>query len=98
MLYNIPIQNIPNQTLAFELNNQRIELTLETRLNEQLYATISVNGKRIVANRVCLNLVPLIMVDYLPIQGNLLFMDASGSENPNFRELGSRFRLIWSEK
>lgn len=98
MFYDIPLQAVSNQTLAFGLNNQHIELRLETRLNEQLYATINVNGKTVVANRLCLNLVPLITVDYLPIQGNFIFIDTSGSENPHFRELGRRFKLIWSDE
>ncbi|OOF42930.1 hypothetical protein BKK51_12310 [Rodentibacter trehalosifermentans] len=98
MLHIIPLQQTPNQSLSFNIGTQSIHLTLVTRNDKQLFATVQANNQLIVANRICLDAVPLISVDYLPIVGNLAFFDTQGKENPNYKELGSRFVLVYSEK
>ena len=98
MLYKIPLQQTPNQTLSFQIDRQDIHLSLVTRNNGKLYATIKVGNKLIVANRLCLNLVPLIGVDYLPIKGNLAFIDKEGNDDPVYTGLNARFIFIYSEK
>ncbi|TCJ96132.1 hypothetical protein EV694_1683 [Volucribacter psittacicida] len=97
MLHKIPLQAIPNQKFSIQINNQEITISLATRHKQQLYATVSVNGEKIVDNRLCLNIQPLISVDYLPIKGNLFFIDMEGQDDPHYSGLGTRFILIYSE-
>lgn len=98
MIYQIPLQPIPAQRLTFELGGQKIEISLITRLQNQIYISIFADGHPIVANRLCLNLTPVIGTDYLPIKGNLMFVDTRGEQDPTWTELGSRYKLIWGEK
>lgn len=97
MLYQIPIKPVPNQNLSFVLGGQEVSLSLTTRYQEQLYMSINVNGSDIVINRLCLNLIPLITVDYLPMKGNLVFLDKEGNSSPHYTGLGSRYLLVYSD-
>lgn len=96
-MYEIPLSPVPNQRLTCTLGNQELDITLNTRFEQQLYITIKANGRLVVANRLCLNLTPLIGADYVPIEGNLAFVDTQGSNHPHYKKLGERYRLIWGK-
>ena len=95
--YTIPVSAIPNQTLETVINNNKLTISLNTRFNSKLYATIFKNGKAIIRNRLCLNATPLVSVEYLGMDGNLFFIDKNGSDDPHYKELGSRYLLVFSE-
>lgn len=98
MLHIIPLNPIPNQSLSCTIGLQSLYITLNTRNDDQLFATVQANNELVIANRLCLNGSPLIGVDYLPIRGNLVFVDMQGNDNPYYKGLGSRFALVYAEK
>ena len=94
MLYEVPLTTVPNQTLSCNINNQVLEIKLNTRLDGLLYATIKADGELVVANRICLNLGLLVNKAYSPIKSELFFFDTMARENPHFSGLGMRYRLL----
>lgn len=97
-IYHIPLVKSPNQSLSFNLGNQNIGITLNTRLNGDLYISVSADGENITNNRICRNKVRLINAEYMPINGDLAFIDVIGDEDPRWEALNERFFLVWSDK
>ncbi|MGV7078500.1 phage baseplate plug family protein [Testudinibacter sp. P80/BLE/0925] len=95
MIYEIPLQPIPAQRLSCSLGGQNLDISLTTRLHNQVYISIFADSKPVVINRLCLNLAPIIGTDYLPINGNLVFADSQGHNDPEWSGLGSRYKLYW---
>ena len=95
--YVVPLLKKPNQSLTTTLGGQNVEITLNTRLNNELYISIKADGEDIVTNRICRNKVKIVNERYKPIDGDLAFYDRSGNDDPNWEELGDRFMLIWSD-
>lgn len=94
-LYHIPLRAVANQRVHCQIEGQELEITLHTRLDNWLYISLKCNKQPIVHNRICQNLTPLIDVDYLPIKGVLFFRDSQGNQDPDYKELGKRYRLYW---
>ncbi|KLU14537.1 MULTISPECIES: hypothetical protein [Xenorhabdus] len=86
MITEIPLEKIPNQTLSFFLESDNYDLTLETRL-DNLFATVKKNGEYLVCNRVCRNMTYICQW--------LVFSDIEGNTDPEYSQLGSRYRLVW---
>ena len=95
--YVVPLLKKPNQSLTTTLGSQSIEITLNTRWNNELYITIKAGDEDIVINRICRNKVKIVNKNYKSINGDLAFYDRSGDDDPNWEELGDRFMLIWSD-
>ena len=85
MIYTIPLNPIPNQTLSTTVNGKTWQITIETRLN-RLYATFNDE----LYNRICLDRTVLI--------DGFFFADLDGTENPIYEGLGSRFVLVWTDE
>jgi len=88
-ILEIPVQQVPNQTLTTTINNVIYGITLNTRLDE-LYMSITKNGEPIIYNRICLN--------KQPINEGFVFVDMDGLENPVFGGLGDRYKLLWTDE
>ena len=85
-MIQIPISQVPNQTLQVIINNQVVTITIQTRQTLGQYWTymdISVGGNYIVAGIQCTTL-PIIPYDYLSdyFAGNFIFVNTDGSDNP----------------
>ena len=93
--YVVPLLKKPNQSLTTTLGGQNVEITLNTRLNNELY--ISIKADDVVNNRICRNKVKIVNEKYKSIDGDLAFYDRLGNDDPNWEELGDRFMLIWSD-
>ncbi|MFY1028186.1 hypothetical protein ACE4RU_10875 [Actinobacillus seminis] len=98
MIYEIPLKNVPNQKLSTSINGQLLEIGLMTRLNENLYISVAVDGVDIVHNRLCRDRTALIGVDYLNIKGELAFVDIQGRQDPHYSALKERYKLIFIER
>lgn len=85
-MQEIPLQSIPNQRVQVRLGRSTYGITVCTRRGA-LYATVSVNDVIVVRNRV--------MRSFAPFEGNLMIVDNVGVTDPDWRELGSRYRLFW---
>ena len=97
MLFEIPLKPLPNQHLICSIAGQKLDITLNTRLNSGLYISISAENKPIANNRICQNRTPLVDVNYTQFKGVLFFVDTQGNQDPHHSELGSRYRLLWGQ-
>lgn len=89
MILEIPLQQVPNQTLSVTINNDSYDLELNTRL-DYLYMSIIKNSVPIIYNRICQN--------NNPIEEGFLFIDMDSSDDPKYNELNDRFKLIWTDE
>ncbi|EBU9482355.1 hypothetical protein DRM61_25680, partial [Salmonella enterica subsp. enterica] len=60
-----------------------------------MYIDITVNGEPCLYGVLCLNNNRIVRYGYLPFQGDLFFSDTEGNHDPDWRGLGSRYRLYW---
>lgn len=90
----IPLKPHPNQKINVMLGGQDVVIELSWR-NERLYADVSINHADVVSGRLCHNREPIVREQYRSFVGDLIFDDVSGSLNPHFSGLGSRFKLFW---
>lgn len=80
----IHIEAIPNQEFSFMLNNQRYEVTLNSR-NGKTYLSHQVDKIPVLINRICL--------DRVPIDDLFMFEDTQGNENPYYVGFNQQFKL-----
>ncbi|MDO9950449.1 hypothetical protein Q7404_08330 [Glaesserella parasuis] len=98
-IYEVPVKNIPNQSLSVVVGGVGFDIELNTRLNEELYISLKANGKSILNNRICRDRTPLISVEYLNVGNvNLAFFDTKSKQNPHYQALGTRYKLIFVER
>lgn len=100
---------VPAQTFQVVLNGQNCSFSLYTRTgydfndvtlnttDDSLYMDLSVNGVSITASAICLNEKRLLINRrYLGFDGDLMFVDTQGSEDPQYFGLGSRWQLVYA--
>ena len=93
-LLTIPLTASPAQTLDVVLNGQFISLYLQQR-TDKLYIDVSVDKKPVVQGRICQNRNKIINEEYRGFIGELFFLDIGGSSDPDYREIGVRYFLIY---
>lgn len=97
MAQEIPLQDVPAQTLGVILGTQPVQITLR-QLSTGLYIQVQVNGAEVVGLVLCQNLNRVVRNAYLGFSGDLAFYDNTGAgEDPAFDGLGERFQLFWLE-
>ena len=93
-IFEIPIKPVPSQKLSVMLGEQNTTIELAWRSN-RLYATVRVGKIDIVCSRLCLNREPIVREQYRGFVGELYFDDQQGSQDPEFLDLGNRYKLFW---
>ena len=88
MMLEIPLQQVPNQTLGVRLGGSNYDLTLNYRLG-QIYLSVVKDNVPLIYNRICQNLNPI---------GQFFFVDIIETENPSFEGFNERFKLAWSDE
>ncbi len=96
----INLSPTPNQSVAANLttadgNIHTLEITLRTMPSGYLIANLSIDQEPVFYGRRCVNLMPLMLSG--PIPGNFYFMDKYGNNDPDFRELGDRYVLVYDD-
>lgn len=90
MQYEVPLNTVPNQFLSTTLNGVTWKITLETRLQNKLYISLSNNSNdSILYNRICLN--------RTHVGFGFVFVDIEGNSDPTYDLLGTRYLLIWDD-
>lgn len=84
----------PNSTLKVSLNGQNCVIELRT-LNDKLYFSMTSNGVQIETNTICRNNTFLVSNQYLGFDGNLMFIDTQGDNDPTWDGIGSRYKLAY---
>lgn len=80
----IHITAIPNQEFSFVLNNQRYDVTLNSR-NGKTYLSYRTDKASVLVNRICL--------DRVSIDDLFMFEDMQGKEDPYYDGFNHRFKL-----
>lgn len=94
MISVVPLSAVPSQKMQIVINNQDVTLTIAQR-GSNVYADISVGTTIVRSGAICLDRVPILQPSTTTFIGNLIFIDMSGHNNPDWREYGSRYMLIY---
>jgi hypothetical protein len=96
-MIRIPLQAVPNQTLAVTLTRQNTQLAIRQN-GGALYFELISNGASIVRTRICRDRQRLLLnLRYLGFIGDFAFVDTRGIADPQYFGLGSRFQLYYLE-
>jgi len=103
----VPVQAIPNQTLAVVLAGQQCQITLQTREDGNLYFSLTLGNTTSICNNVlCENANRLVRYAYLGFVGDFWIIDTQSvpdvnglpiGSDPDFTGLGTRFLLEYLE-
>lgn len=93
-MQQIPLLDVPSQTLNVTLSGQYTTLNIWSRTTG-MYMDVYVNNALIIASVICQNLNPIVRNAYLGYLGDFLFFDTQGTSDPRSPGLGSRYLLIY---
>jgi hypothetical protein len=94
-MLRIPLQAVPNQTLAVTLARQPVQLAVRQN-GGSLYIDVMHNGLYIVRTRICRNRQRLLLdAGYRGFAGDFMFVDTQGSDDPQYAGLGVRYQLLY---
>lgn len=94
--YIVSTSPIASQTFYATIGNQRVMFWLR-QLYDAMYCDAKIGENYLFAGFRCENRCNFLIIEGCPIQGSLYFIDTQGKENPNYKELGSRFLLVYEE-
>lgn len=60
-----------------------------------LYCDLTLDSTVLWSGVACMHATPVKSTKYIPFTGNMFFVDAAGSADPNYKELMTRFYLIY---
>lgn len=96
----IPLQAVPNQTLAVTLALQNVQIALRQN-GANIYLDLLVNSAYVVRTRICRDRQRLLLdAQYRGFIGELSFIDTQGLSDPIYTGLGAegaRFLLLYLE-
>lgn len=95
-MQQIPILPKPSQTTSVILANQNCQISLYQK-STGIFFDLIVNNKPVVTTRLVRNAVPLVRQKYLGFIGDLFIMDMQGNQDPEYKELGTRYMLYYLE-
>lgn len=94
-MINIPLQAVPNQTLAVTLNRQSAQIAVRQN-GKNIYFGLRSNTTPIIRTKVCRDRNRLLLdVGYRGFIGDFAFVDTQGTDDPLYTGLGSRFLLFY---
>lgn len=94
-MMRVPLQAVPNQTLAVTLARQPAQIALRQN-GDNMYFDLVVNSKQIVRTRIVRDRQRLLLdARYRGFNGDFLFVDTQGADDPVYTGLGNRFVLYY---
>lgn len=90
----IPIQAAPAQSLSVLLADQNCQIDIATK-STGMFIGLYVDSSLIISGVVCENRNRIVRGIYLGFSGDLMFVDLQGGLDPDYRELGARFILVY---
>ncbi len=94
-MLRIPLQAIPNQTLAVTLARQPVQLALRQN-GASMFIDVMNNGLYVVRTRICRNRQRLLLdARYKGFIGDFMFVDTQGDTDPQYADLNSRYLLLY---
>lgn len=96
-MLRIPLQPVPNQTLAVTLARQPAQIAVRQN-GDSIYIDVSVNRNSVVRGRICRDRQRLLLdAHYRGFAGELAFVDTQGKTDPQWQGLGTRYVLYYIE-
>lgn len=92
----IPLQAVPNQTLAVPLADQNCELNIYQK-STGLYIDVFKNGLLVIGGVICQDRNRIIRDLYFGFAGDLAFVDLRGTTDPYYTGIGDRYFLTYIE-
>lgn len=92
----VPLQAVPNQTLAVPVSSQNCELNVYQK-NTGMFMDVLLNNVIILGGVACQDRNRIIRSIYFGFAGDFAFYDTRGTDNPFYTGLGSRFQLVYIE-
>lgn len=98
-MLRIPLQAVPNQTLAVTLDRQSAQIALRQN-GDHLYFDLQLGQQYITRTKICRDRQRLLLSsDYKGFVGDFIFIDTQRpveqAENPFFTGLSERFWLVY---
>lgn len=90
----VPTAALPNQTFLINLANQNARLNIYQRF-WGLFMDVLVDESRIIGGVLCHNLDLIVRDPYLGFQGDFVWLDNAGTDDPIYTGLGDRFSLCY---
>ena len=90
----IPLTPVASQSFSVQLNTQNCVINLYQK-STGLFIDLTVDGNVIVESMTCLNAVGIVREAYLGFDGQLVFIDTIGTNDPEYTGLGSRYILTY---
>ena len=97
-MLTITLSPVVSQMFAVQLEGVSCTIKLHQRTTG-LYMDLWANGVLVFAGVLCLNITKLIRYAYIRaesgIKGELFFADMNGTNDPEYSELGTRYKLFY---
>jgi hypothetical protein len=93
-MLEIPLQQIPSQITKVVLGNQNCQIFIYAK-SQGVFVDISVDDTDIVNCVIARNMVPIVCREYVGFDGNLMFVDNQGNDDPLYTGIGSRWSLVY---
>lgn len=93
----IPLRQIPNQSLSCVLSGQSCVITIRM-LGENLYLSLSKDGSPICQNVILVDRSAIVRTIYTGFVGDLIVVDKAGQENPRYTGWNDRWVLLYNEE
>lgn len=93
-MQEISLQPSKAQEIRVTLGSQPCRLRLHQR-STGFYLDLQVDDVPVMQGVICLNCTRLVRYPYLRFQGDLVFVDTLGTDNPEWDGIGERFKLYY---
>jgi hypothetical protein len=93
-MQTVPLQPVPSQLTKVVLGGQNCQIALSQK-SQGLFFDLKTNDVDTVVGVIARDAVPLLSREYTGFEGNLLFIDTQGNNDPKSDELGSRYELVY---
>ena len=96
----LDLSSLPNQKVSYNLtigeDKKILDVYLRTLSNGELIVSIFIEEIPFCLSRRAVNKMPLILNKN--ILGNFYFEDSLNNQDPNYKELGDRFKFIYDDE
>jgi len=98
----IPLQATPNQDRSVQLGgvNYKLRLrALDIDGTQQMFLSLAQAAATsdMIDSALCRDRVRIVRDEYIGFNGDLVFFDTQGTNDPQWQELGTRYVLAWLE-
>src|SRR6185312_3394674 len=93
-MITVSLEAVKEQTVNVALNQQQCSIRLVQR-EIAIYIDLSVNNVPLIQGVPCLYDNKMVRYSYLGFSGDLVFLDTQGTSDPEYSNLGVRYKLFY---